>query len=115
MNLTMLTFTHIDMNPVYDELAAFLEMDVEAIAARFSPEEAEARVRYHRRQASRRSVQAELAEAMGIQAEAVFAACGEEGARILLEALRAKPRLMITTHPAAPTSLISEIEDAMAR
>lgn len=115
MNLNQLTITHVHLNPIYDELAAYLEMDLDAIAARFSLEEAEARIRYHRRQASRRSVQAELAEAMGIDAEAVFAACGEEGARILLQALRAKPRLSITTHPAAPTSLLDELEDAMAR
>ena len=98
---------------VYQELADYLEMDLEEAALRFAPDAAAARVRYHRRQARRRGVQAELAEALGIDAAAVFAACGEEGARILLEALRAKAAWTLTTHGAP--RLLDELEDAMAR
>jgi hypothetical protein len=103
---------------VYQELASCLEIDLETAVERFAPDDAAARVRYHRRQTRRRSVQAELAEALGIDPAAVFAACGEEGARILLEALRAKPRWSIaTTRADAPAAvpLLDEIEDAMAR
>jgi hypothetical protein len=104
---------------VYAELASHLEMDLEATVKRFAPDDAVARVRYHRRQASRRSVQSQLAELLGIDAEPVFAACSEEGARILLDALGGAPAphtLTITTSAAMPTvRLLDELEDAMAR
>lgn len=105
----------ITFEAVYQELADHLEMELEEVFLRFDPDAAAARVRYHRRQALRRGVQVELAEAMGIDAAAVYAACGEEGARILLEALRAKAAWTVTTHPASDLALIDELEDAMAR
>jgi hypothetical protein len=101
---------------VYTELAAYLELDLQEAALRFAPDDAVARVRYFRRQATRRSRQVELAEELGIDAEAVFAACGEEGARILLEAVRARRTVTITTCvAAAPTELIDPLTDLMAR
>jgi hypothetical protein len=104
---------------VYAELANHLEMDLEATVKRFAPDDAVARVRYHRRQASRRGVQNQLAELLGIDAAPVFAACSEEGARILLDALKAKsnPALTLTTRVASPedVQLLDELQDAMAR
>lgn len=103
---------------VYAELAGHLELDLEATVKRFAPDDAVARVRYHRRQATRRSVQTQLAELLGIDAAPVFAACSDDGARILLDALLAarSPVLNITTRMAEPEDrLLSELEDAMAR
>ncbi|MDB5099266.1 MAG: hypothetical protein JWM80_3687 [Cyanobacteria bacterium RYN_339] len=98
---------------VYMELAGYLELELTEAAVRFAPDDAVARVRYFRRQATRRGQQLALAQELGIDAGAVFSACGEEGARILLAALRAKPRLTITTR--AAEQLIDPLTDAMAR
>lgn len=121
----MFSFTCADLDmtyeAVYQELAAILEVETTEAVKAFAPDDAVARVRYHRRQASRRTIQAQLATKLGIDASHVYAAVGEEGARILLEALEARettsePRWSITTHPAAPVAPeLSELEDAMAR
>jgi hypothetical protein len=75
---------------VYHELAQYLEMNVDETLMRFAPDDAVARVRYHRRQHQRRHVQLDLAEELGISSADVFAAVSDEGARILLAALQAK-------------------------
>ncbi|MEB3197979.1 MAG: hypothetical protein VKP62_12325 [Candidatus Sericytochromatia bacterium] len=75
---------------VYSELARYLEMEPEEAMERFAPDDAVARVRYHRRQHQRRHVQLDLAEVLGISPADVFAAVNDEGARILLSALNAK-------------------------
>ena len=115
----LLSFVCAELNQpyeaVYTELARFLEMDIESAVKRFPPDDAVARVRYHRRQTVRRGVQQELAELLGIEAAPVFAAVSDEGARILLDALQAKKTLEITTHVVEAPELISELEDAMAR
>jgi hypothetical protein len=104
---------------VYQELASYLEIDVEEAARRFLPDDAVARVRYFRRQRNRQHVQQDLAEALGVDPAAVFAACSEDGARILLDALRAKEQAKgweIAVTPAAePPALIDEIEDMICR
>ena len=106
---------------VYQELAGYLEIDVEEAAGRFLPDDAVARVRYFRRQQTRQNVQLDLAEAIGIDPVAVYAAVGEEGARILREALRAKAAGQpagweVTVSAAAePPALIDEIEDMICR
>lgn len=105
---------------VYQELAGYLEIDVEEAATRFLPDDAVARVRYFRRQRQRQHVQLDLAEALGIDPVAVYAAVGEEGARILLEALRAKAAGQpagweVTVTPAPAPELIDEIEDMICR
>ena len=103
---------------VYQELAGYLEMDVEAAARRFAPDDAVARVRYHRRQTKRRNVQLDLAEMLGVDPAAVYAAVTDEGARILMDALRAKElggTWEMTVTPAETPALIGEIEDMMCR
>lgn len=104
---------------VYQELARYLEIDLEEAVRRFLPDDAVARVRYHRRQRQRQTVQLDLAEVLGIDPAAVFAACSDEGARILLDALRAKGAgagWEISVAPApAPSPLIDEIEDMICR
>ena len=104
---------------VYQELASYLEIDVEEAARRFLPDDAVARVRYHRRQRQRRTVQLDLAEHLGVDPAAVYAACSDEGARILLDALRAKEtgagwQLDVVAAAQAPV-LIDEIEDMICR
>lgn len=117
----LMTFTcpelDVPYEAVYQELAAYLEIDVEEAVRRFLPDDAVARVRYHRRQRARRTVQQDLAEALGVDPAAVYAACGDDGARILLDALRAKAagatwELSVT---AAKTPLIDELEDRICR
>jgi hypothetical protein len=73
---------------VYAELSSHLEMPVAETVKRFSPDDAVARLKYHRRQASRRAVFSELASEMGIDAATVFAAVSADGAAILLDAIR---------------------------
>jgi energy-converting hydrogenase A subunit M len=75
---------------VYHELARHLEIDVDEAGRRFAPDDAVARVRYHRRQRQRQHVQRDLAEILEIPVEDVFAAVSEEGARILIESLRSR-------------------------
>lgn len=75
---------------VYRELAQHLEMDVEETASRFTPDDAVARLKYHRRQTSRRAAFSELADELGVDVATVFAAVSVDGANILLEAIRAK-------------------------
>ena len=102
---TMLSFTCPELamtyEAIYAELAGYLEITPHQAASGFAPDDAVARVRYHRRQAGRRGVQSELARALGIDEGVVYAAVGEEGARLLLEAMQA-PRWSITTRRAAP-------------
>lgn len=117
----LLSFTCAELNApyerVYEELAARLELDVETTVKRFAPDDAVARVRYHRRQETRRGVQQQLAELLDLDAATVFAACSEEGARLLMDALVAKrrPTLTLTTRPAQEVELLGELEDLMAR
>lgn len=105
---------------VYQELASYLEIDVETAARRFPPDDAVARVRYHRRQRQRQTVQLDLAEVLGVDPAAVYAAVSDEGARILLDALRAKAagpgwQMTVSVAAAAPSPLIDEIEDMICR
>lgn len=72
---------------IYAELAQALEMTPEEVLE-LSPDDAVARLRYHRRQASRRAVFTELAEMLGVDTMTVFSAVSAEGARILLDAVR---------------------------
>lgn len=118
----LLSFVCAELNmpyeAVYTELASHLEMDLEATVKRFAPDDAVSRVRYHRRQAARRGVQQQLADLLGLDSAPVFAACSEEGARILLDALMARrpqPTLTIETRLAEEPAMISELEDLMAR
>ena len=118
----LLSFVCAELNApyeqVYAELAAHLDLDIESTIKKFAPDDAVARVRYHRRQASRRSTQLQLAELLGVDAEVVFQAVTEEGAKILMDAMTGprKPVVTITTRPAlAPAELIDEMEDLMAR
>jgi hypothetical protein len=97
---------------VYAELAGYLELDAEEAAERFAPDDAVARVRYYRRNRQRQHVQLDLARELGIDPGAVYAAVGDEGARILLEAIRA-PKLEITVTVASP--VIDELEDLICR
>lgn len=104
---------------VYRELAGYLEIDIEACAERFAPDDAVSRVRYHRRQHQRRTMQQELAEVLGIDPAAVFAAVNDEGARILLDALRVKAlgtgwQLTVSSAP-TPEPLIDTLEDLICR
>lgn len=104
---------------VYQELASYLEIDVEEAARRFPPDDAVARVRYHRRQRQRQTVQLDLAETLGVDPAAVYAAVSDEGARILLDALRAKEvgagwQISVVAAE-APSPLIDEIEDMICR
>lgn len=112
----LLSFVCAELNQpyeaVYSELARFLELDIESAVKRFAPDDAVARVRYHRRQQLRRGVQQELAELLGIDAAPVFAAVSDEGARILLDALQARKG---SRHVLGEPELISELEDAIAR
>jgi len=103
---------------VYRELAGYLELDVDVCAERFPPDDAVSRVRYHRRQLMRRNMQQELAEALGIDPAAVYAAVNDEGARLLLDALRVKAldtgwRLTVTA--GEPPAVIDELEDLICR
>lgn len=75
---------------VYQELALMLEMSVDEAVKTISPDDAVARLKYHRRQAGRRAVFTELATELGVDATTVFAACSVDGAQILLDAIRAK-------------------------
>ena len=75
---------------VYRELALYLEMPVGDTIKRFSPDDAVSRLKYHRRQASRRAVFQDLADELGIDAATVFSAVSADGAHMLLEAVRAK-------------------------
>ncbi|MDB5101402.1 MAG: hypothetical protein JWM80_5823 [Cyanobacteria bacterium RYN_339] len=114
----LMTFTcpELDMtyDAVYAELAGYLELDVEATAGRFAPDDAVARVRYFRRLRQRQHVQLDLADVLGIDPTAVYAAVGEEGARILLEALQARRAgWELTVKAAIP--VIDELEDLICR
>jgi hypothetical protein len=80
---------------VYRELALFLEMGVEETMGRFSPDDAVARLKYHRRQASRRAVFSDLARELGVDETTVFSAVSADGAMILLEAIRAKREALV--------------------
>lgn len=73
---------------VYRELALHLEMPVAETIKRHQPDDAVARLKYHRRQASRRAVFTELATELGIDAATVFAAVSADGAHMLLTAMR---------------------------
>jgi hypothetical protein len=73
---------------VYRELALHLEMPVADTIKRFGPDDAVTRLKYHRRQASRRAVFTELAGELGIDAATVFSAVSADGAHMLLEAIR---------------------------
>lgn len=90
----MLTFVCPDFDvtyeAVYRELSLHLEMPVQETLDRFSPDDAVAMLKYHRREARRREVFQELATELGVDATTVFAACSADGASILLDALRAK-------------------------
>ena len=90
----MMTFVCPEIDTTYDEayreLAQHLEMSVEETVERFQPDDAVARLRYHRRQAKRRAVFQELATELGVDVTTVFAACSAEGAQIRLAALDAK-------------------------
>ena len=90
----LMTFVHPELDQTYDqvygELAQMLEMPFEETVKRFTPDDAVARLKYHRRQAARRAVFQELADELGVEASTVFAACSADGARILLDAVRAK-------------------------
>jgi thymidine kinase len=100
---------------VYHELAGYLEMDVDDALVRFAPDDAVARVRYHRRQQQRRHIQVDLAEFLGISVEDVFSAVSDDGARILLTALQARRSAgagwEITVRPAEP-ALVPAMLDA---
>ncbi|HEY9724680.1 MAG TPA: hypothetical protein V6D47_21945 [Oscillatoriaceae cyanobacterium] len=80
---------------VYTELAQALELTFEEASKRFSPDDAVARLKYHRRQAGRRAVFQELADELGVDATTVFAACSVDGAKILLDAVRAKREMLV--------------------
>lgn len=80
---------------VYQELAMMLEVPVDEAVKRFSPDDAVARLKYHRRQAGRRAVFTELANELGVDATTVFAACSVDGAQILLDAIRAKREALV--------------------
>jgi hypothetical protein len=75
---------------VYRELSLHLEMPADQTVKRFSPDDAVAGLKYHRRQARRREVFQDLANELGVDATTVFSACSVDGATILLDALRAK-------------------------
>jgi hypothetical protein len=75
---------------IYRELSLHLEMPGEEVIKTFSPDDAVSRLKYHRREASRRGVFQELALAMGVPVSTVFAACSADGARMLLDAMEAK-------------------------
>ena len=120
----LLSFTCPELNQpyeaVYTELAVYLELDLETTVKRFAPDDAVARVRYFRRQNSRRTMQPQLAELLGVDAEVVFQAVTEEGARLLYEGMtgprkQVAPTLDITTRVARPDELIDELVDLMAR
>lgn len=95
----MLTFVcpefDVTYEAVYRELSLHLEMPVDETINRFSPDDAVARLKYHRRQARRREVFQELANELGVDATTVFAACTADGAMILLDALRAKRTVLV--------------------
>ncbi|MEB3330683.1 MAG: hypothetical protein VKQ33_15765 [Candidatus Sericytochromatia bacterium] len=74
----------------YAELGRHLEMPVEDVIRRFPPDDAVARLRYHRRQARRRAVFQELADELDVDVTTVFAACSVDGAQILLDAVRSR-------------------------
>ena len=80
---------------VYNELAMMLEVPVDEAVKRFSPDDAVARLKYHRRQAGRRAVFTDLAVELGVDATTVFAACSVDGAQILLDAIRAKREALV--------------------
>lgn len=88
----MLTFVCPELDAtyetVYQELARHLELSPQETADRFSPDDAVANLKYHRRQASRRVVFQDLANELGVDATTVFAACSVDGAQILLDAVR---------------------------
>lgn len=110
-----MSFVCPDLNTTYEaiylELAVHLELDLEETVARFAPDDAVARVRYFRRQASRRGVQQQLADRLGIDAGPVFAACTEEGARILLEALQARQDALMTANTPGRWSVTTRAAD----
>lgn len=80
---------------VYSELAQVLELTFEETSKRFSPDDAVARLKYHRRQAGRRAVFQELADELNVDVTSVFAACSADGAKILLDAVRAKREMLV--------------------
>ncbi|MEB3285793.1 MAG: hypothetical protein VKN33_10950 [Candidatus Sericytochromatia bacterium] len=90
----ILTFVCPELDTTYDaaykELAQYLELSIEEAMNRFAPDDAIARLRYHRRQARRRAVFQELATELGVDATTVFSACSADGAQILLDALQSK-------------------------
>lgn len=90
----MMTFVCPELDLTYDEvyteLAQVLEVTREEAARQFSPDDAVSKLRYHRRQANRRAVFTELADELGVDSMTVFSAVSAEGARILLDAVRAK-------------------------
>ncbi|MEB3223763.1 MAG: hypothetical protein VKS61_16940 [Candidatus Sericytochromatia bacterium] len=99
---------------VYHELASYLEIDVEEAGCRFAPDDAVARVRYHRRQRQRQHIQRDLADILAIPLEDVYAAVTEEGARLLLESLRARdarraPGWELTVREGAPLEGAAEL------
>lgn len=90
----LLTFVCPELDTTYDaaykELAQHLELPVEDAMKRFAPDDAVARLRYHRRQVRRRVVFHDLAAELGVDVSTVFSACSAEGAQILLDALQNK-------------------------
>jgi hypothetical protein len=95
----MLTFTCPELDctyeAVYRELALHLELGVQETIDSFQPDDAVARLKYHRRQARRREVFQELANELGIDATTVFAACNVDGAQLLLEAVRERRAALV--------------------
>jgi hypothetical protein len=79
----------------YRELSVHLEIPVEEVVRRFPPDDAVARLRYHRRQAKRRAVFQELADELDVDVTTVFAACSVDGAHILLDAVRSRRALAV--------------------
>jgi hypothetical protein len=90
----MMTFVCPEIDTTYEEayreLAQHLEMSVDEAVEAFQPDDAVARLKYHRRQAKRRAVFQELATELGVDTTTVFAACSVDGAQILLDAVRAR-------------------------
>ena len=95
----MLTFTCPELDATYDEvyreLALHLELPIGEAIATFAPDDAVARLRYHRRQARRRGVFEELARELGVEETTVYTACSADGAAILLDALREKRAALV--------------------
>lgn len=95
----MLSFVCPELDVTYDvvyrELSLHLESPVEETMKTFSPDDAVASLKYHRRQARRREVFQDLAIELNVDVTTVFAACSVDGATILLDALRARREALV--------------------